>query len=157
MKSYTPLGWQEWVSFPGWDIDFIKAKVDTGARTSSLHAEDISFFKKDGSDWAEFTVYPWQKNNSDAKTITAELVAFRKVRSSSGCQEKRPVVLADISVAGITFKTEITLTNRELMGFRMLLGRKSLNKRFSVITSKSHLGIKAPEEIRKLNSGGKEK
>ena len=157
LNSYTPLGWQEWVSFPEWDINFIKAKVDTGAKTSSLHAEDISIFSKDGKDWVEFTIYPWQKNNSDAKSISAELIGFRKVRSSSGSQEKRPVVMTGISVAGISFETEITLTNRELMGFRMLLGRKALDRRFAVITSRSHLGIKAPSEIRQLNSGGNRK
>ena len=157
LSRLTPLGWREWVSFPEWGIDFIKAKVDTGAKTSSLHAEDLCFLEEDGVKKVRFSVYPRQNNNGGKKTVTAELLAFRNVRSSSGCLEKRPVVLADINVAGKEFKTELTLTNRELMGFRMLLGRAALDNGFSVITGRSYLGIRAPGEIRKLNSGGDRK
>ena len=152
LDSVTPLGWREWVSFPAWGIDFVKAKVDTGAQTSSLHAEDIEFFRQNGVEFVKFSVFPWQNNNSSRTTVTSELMAFRNIRSSSGCLEKRPVVLADIRVAGITFKTELTLTNRELMGFRMLLGRRALDKGFAVITGRSYLGIKAPKDVHKLNS-----
>ncbi len=153
--SLTPLGWREWVSFPAWGINCIKAKVDTGARTSSLHAEDIDFYEDGGVKFVRFSVFPWQKNNTGKKTVTAELVGFRNVRSSSGFQERRPVITADICVAGIDVKTEVTLTNRKLMGFRMLLGRRVLEQGFVVIAGKSYLGTKVSGVIRKQNSGGR--
>ncbi len=154
LNSLTPLGWREWISFPEWEIGYIKAKVDTGAKTSSLHAEDISIFEHQGVRMVTFTVYPWQNSNSDKKAVTAELIAFRNIRSSSGSMERRPVIRTGINVAGRYINTELTLTNRKLMGFRMLLGRKALDQNFLVITGKSYLGKKAPSNIRKLNSGG---
>lgn len=146
-QGLTPLGWKEWVAFPDWGLDYIKAKVDTGAQTSSLHVEDPVEFMRDGKRWVEFTVCPWQKNKMDALKVSAPVVDHRPVRSSSGQQENRLVILVKLDLAGEQFEAELTLTNRDKMGFRMLLGREALSHRFVVMAGKSHLGTKAPREI----------
>ncbi|MDC7125523.1 MAG: RimK/LysX family protein [Spirochaetales bacterium] len=152
ISTLTPLGWKEWVSFPDWEIDYIKAKVDTGAQTSTLHAEEMTIFNIDKKIMVKFKIYPWQNNKENGKEVTTEVITFRKIRSSSGCLEKRPVIKTTISVADKTFETELTLTNRQLMGFRMLIGRRTLDKKFVITTAKSCLGKKAPKNIIKSNN-----
>lgn len=150
-----PIGWREWVTFPEWNVDFIKAKVDTGARTSSLHVENLKEYEKDGQRRVRFDVAPWQKNSNDLVQIDAQLQENRNVRSSSGEQENRPVILTRINIEGEEFPIELTLTNRNQMGFRMLLGREALKNRYYVIAGKSYLGGKPPREIIKKNRGNK--
>jgi hypothetical protein len=152
-ENLTPVGWREWVGFPEWGLDFLKAKVDTGARTSSLHAEDIRIFKRGGVEMVSFTVHPWQKSRRDGVQIETALISRRNVRSSSGSLEKRPVVTACISVAGTIIKAELTLTNRDQMGFRMLLGREALRGKFMVAAGLSYIGGKPGKHIRWKNRG----
>ncbi len=150
-SKLTPIGWREWISFPDWDVEFLKVKVDTGARTSSLHVGEIEYFEKDSVPWVRFNVYPWQKSLKDSMSVTAPVKDFRNVKSSSGCLQRRPVIMARIQLAGHTFPVELTLTNRSSMGFRMLLGRAAMRKNFIVIPGKSYLGIKPGPEIRNRN------
>ncbi|MDA3956262.1 RimK/LysX family protein [Oceanispirochaeta sp.] len=147
------LGWREWISFPDWEVSNIKVKVDTGARTSSLHVGELEYFEKDSKSWVSFDIYPWQKTSRENIQISAPVTSFKYVKSSSGCQEKRPVIIARLIIAGQEIMTELTLTNRSTMGFRMLLGRGAIKKHFMVIPGKSYLGGKPPIEIRRKNRG----
>lgn len=133
------LGWREWIDFQSLKIKNVKAKVDTGARTSALHAEDIEFFKKNGKQYVRFTVHPDQKSKSRKKRCEAKLVETRKVKSSVGTMTKRPVIMTTISIGNYEWDIEITLVNRDIMGFRMLLGREAMRGHFLVDPGKSYV------------------
>ncbi len=135
----TLIGWREWIAFPEWGIAAIKVKIDTGARTSALHADDLRIVERDGGRFAVFTVRPWQRSDRDGVEVTAPLVDERSVTSSSGDASTRPVVLATIQLDGEPHEIELTLTRRDDMGFRMLLGRKAMEGRYLVDPSHSYL------------------
>lgn len=157
MKKYysnlTTIGWREWISFPEWGINNIKVKVDTGAKTSSIHAIELEYFMQDSKQWVRFSINPWQMTSADKIQISAPVNSFKEVKSSSGCIEKRPVVKTAISVSGIRIHVDLTLTNRSDMGFRMLLGRDAMKKHFLIIPGKSYLGGKPSSLIRLKNKG----
>ena len=136
----TQLGWREWVELPELGLPALKAKVDTGARTSSLHATDLEFFEREGREWVRFLVHPRQRSRARAIRIESPLVERRSVRPSTGDAELRPVIRTRALVAGVRFSLELTLTNRAQMGFRMLLGREALRRRFLVDPGRSFLG-----------------
>jgi len=149
----TTIGWREWVSMPDWDVAHLKAKVDTGARTSSLHAFGLEWFDRDGNPWVRFVIHPWQRSTADPVIAEAAVVATRDIRSSSGDVERRPVVNTSIVVAGRTVTAEVTLTRRDAMGFRMLIGREALRKRFLVDPGTSYRGGRPDRSIRRRNRG----
>lgn len=149
--SSTFTGWREWVGLPEIGVSFLKAKIDTGAQTSALHATQIEEFTKDGEDWVRFTVHPWQQNESDAVTVERRVHDRRAVRSSSGHSELRLVVLLDIDLCGQIVTSEVTLTSRDEMVFRMLIGREALRNGYVVDSSQSYLGGKPSSEIRRRN------
>lgn len=134
------VGWREWVALPGFEIPWIKAKVDTGARTSSLHAVHIESFTRGGRPMVRFRVHPEQRVAHPEVSCEAPLVAHRGVRPSTGVAELRPVVRTPVTVLGTTYEIELTLTNRALMGFRLLLGRQALRGRHLVDPGSSYLG-----------------
>ena len=133
------VGWREWVGLPELGIDHIKAKVDTGARTSALHAVRVRTAQVDGIDVVHFDVHPLQKSTRPLVACQLPLVDERYVRSSDGTRELRPVVRSAVELGGLTWPIELTLTNRALMGFRLLLGRRALRKRFVVDPGRSWL------------------
>lgn len=136
----TPLlGWREWISLPTLGIGRVKAKVDTGARSSSLHAFDIETFEQDSANWVRFSVNPDQGDTDLIITTSAPLIEYRPVRSSSGHQSVRPVVLVDIRIGDWQWPIELTLASRDEMGFRMLLGRQAVRNRFLVDSGQSFL------------------
>lgn len=137
-KSLKIIGWREWGVIPALKIKRIKMKIDTGARTSSLHAFDIKITKKGGKDIASFKVHPEQDDSKYTVNCKAEVIDYRKVKSSNGMSEKRPVIETEIKVLDEVWPIEITLTNRDEMGFRMLLGRASLKNKFLIDTGKSY-------------------
>lgn len=149
--SSTITGWREWVSLPDAGISFIKAKIDTGAQTSAIHATEIIEFQRDGNDWVKFTVQPWQMNELDEVVVERPIHDRRAVRSSSGHSEDRIVVLLDITLCGRTIPSEVTLTSRNEMVFRMLIGREALRNGFVVDSDKSYLGGRPDREVRKRN------
>ena len=152
--SSTIVGWREWVTLPGAGVPWIKAKIDTGARTSSLHAFDVEEFRRDdGADAVRFGVRPWQDSDEDAVVVECPVHDRRTVRSSSGHTEERVVVLMDVKLLGRTMATEISLTNRDEMGFRMLIGREALRQGFMVDAGESFLGGRAPKRTRRANRG----
>lgn len=120
------VGWREWIHLPDLGVRMVKAKVDTGARTSSLHAENVRIMRRGRRDTVMFTVHPRQRSRLGAIEVEAPLLDQRWVKSSNGSQELRPVVLTSIDVGGVRWEIELTLTRRDLMGFRMLLGRQAL-------------------------------
>lgn len=151
--SNTLAGWREWVQLPDVGIPWLKAKLDTGANTSSLHAHHIVLFQRDGADWVRFRVRPWQKSNDDEVEIELPVHDRRKVRSSSGHVQDRYVVRMRVILVGQEIDAEVTLSNRDQMGFRMLIGRQALRAGFVVASGRSFLGGKAPRITRRRNRG----
>jgi hypothetical protein len=147
------LGWREWVALPRWGVPAIKAKVDTGARTSALHAFDVESFERDGEPWVRFAVHPWQRSGADEVVVEARQIDVRRVTSSSGAADVRPVVLAPVAIAELELPIEVTLTRRDEMGFRMLLGRQALRGRFAVDPARSYVTGRPDPEIRRRNRG----
>ena len=142
------------MSLPGAGVPWIKAKLDTGARTSSLHAFDLEEIElPDGTDGVRFGVRPWQDSDEDAVVVECPVHDRRTIRSSSGHTEERIVVLMDVTLLGRTMTIEITLTNRDEMGFRMLIGREALRHGFMVDPARSFMGGRAPRGIRRRNRG----
>ncbi|MEM6329793.1 MAG: ATP-dependent zinc protease [Planctomycetota bacterium] len=152
--SEKPLiGWREWVALPELRIGAIKAKVDTGARTSSLHAFDVEEFERDARRWVRFVVHPAQRSERQTIQCEAPVLEFRSVRSSSGEASTRPVILTPVRVRGRVFQVELTLANRDAMGFRMLLGREAFRGVFLVDAGRSYYGGK-PKRKKKRRPAG---
>lgn len=145
-KELKVIGWREWVALPDMGIKKIKAKVDTGARTSSLHAFDLKIYTRGGQDFVKFKIHPEQRNAKGEKEFSTKVIEYRKVKSSNGQTEQRPVILTTFKLFGEEWESEITLTNRDEMGFRMLLGRESLKNRFLIHSGRSFLGEKAKQK-----------
>ncbi len=147
------LGWREWVSLPGLGVPWIHAKLDTGARTSALHAEEIETVPAvgDGPDRLRFVVRPAGEPDAGALRVEADLLETRWVKSSNGHREQRPVIRTVVVVGGRSWPIELTLTGRGEMGFQMLLGREGLRTRFAVDPARSWVcGI--PEDWTDPNS-----
>jgi hypothetical protein len=145
LKSLSPkpekvvVGWREWIALPGLGIDAIKVKIDTGARSSSLHAFDIETFERDGAPWVRFVVHPLQRDRDTTAHGEAPVLEFRHVRSSSGHISHRPVIRAEIKLDNRTWPIDLTLAPRDEMGFRMLLGREAVRGRFVVDPGRSYV------------------
>ena len=139
MVDLAIIGWREWLALPDLDLPRIKAKVDTGARSSSLHAYDIEVFTRRGRDFVRFTVHPVQRETKTTIHCVAPLHEHRHVKSSSGHREYRPIIRTPIELGGERWPIDLTLTTRDAMGFRMLLGREAIRKRFLVDSGRSYL------------------
>lgn len=139
VKQRTIIGWREWVALPELGVEAIKAKIDTGAATSALHVSNLSSEQQNGRTWLSFDVHPIQRSDQPLVRAGAWLVDERPVRNTSGRSEIRPVIEADVLLGDHRFAAQITLTRRDEMGFRMLLGRRSLRRRFLVDSGRSFL------------------
>jgi hypothetical protein len=126
------IGWREILHLPDLNISNIKAKIDTGARSSALHAFDLHFFERDSTKMVRFKVHPYQKNSHTTVATEAILLEHRQVRNSGGHAQIRPVIKTMVHLGEFSWPIELTLTNRDVMGFRMLLGRQAVSKRFLV-------------------------
>lgn len=147
----SAVGWREWVGLPGVGVEWLKAKVDTGARTSSLHAFALEDFERDGEEWVRFEVHPWQRSSSDAVVVEVPVHDRRTVRSSSGHSQDRVVVRLDLRLLDRVVPAEVTLTRRDEMGFRMLIGREVLQQGYVVDVSTSYRGGRPGRDVRRSN------
>jgi hypothetical protein len=133
------IGWREWLALPDLGVPQIKAKVDTGARTSALHAFDLERFRRRGRDMLRFTVHPYQRSVETTIRCEATLIDERVIRNSGGAEERRPVIETLAALGGWEWTIELTLTRRDVMGFRMLLGRQAVRNRLLVNPGRSYL------------------
>lgn len=141
MSDHNVIGWREWVWLPDLlpdPADAVKAKIDTGARTSAIHAWDLEPFERDGVAWIRFSLHPRQKDDTHVVAAEAPLLEEREVRSSNGDVERRAVVETTLVIGEERFPIEMTLTKRDQMGFRMLLGRTALRGRLLVDPGSSY-------------------
>ena len=133
------IGWREWVKLPDLGIGRIKAKIDTGARTSALHAYDLETVTVEGVPRIRFSVHPFQRDTETTIRCEAPLLEERRVRSSTGKSTLRPVIVTLITIGPHSWPIEITLIRRDMMGFRMLLGRHAIRRKFVVDPGRSFL------------------
>ncbi len=143
------IGWREWVSLPDLGLVAIKGKVDTGAKTSSLHAFDMKLESKGKKSFVLFKVQPLQHDLSVVVSCRALLVDRRVVSDSGGHKEERFVIRTTIVLGGLKRRIELTLSNRESMKYRMLIGRGAL-KYFYIDPSQSYLSGKSLKQKRFL-------
>lgn len=142
MMTASPLhiiGWREWITLVSFGNTTIKAKVDTGAKTSALHAYYVTPFERDNEKWVRFGIHPQQNSTSETIDCEAQVKDQRRVKDSGGHTELRYVIDVVIALNDYTFTAEVTLTDRENMRFRMLLGRGALMNLYLVDSSRSFL------------------
>ncbi len=148
VKNKMIVGCEEWCSFLSLKIPAVKARVDSGAKTSSLHAYNIHTFKRDDQTWVSFEVHPVQRNRKTTVACEARVVDRRIVKSSSGDRERRYVISAPMQLGDNTWEVELTLTNRDSMGYRMLLGREAMINRVLIDPGESFCqGQRSKSEI----------
>jgi hypothetical protein len=152
MSERPIIGWREWVALPELCALPVKAKVDTGAQTSAIHALDLDGFRRRGADWVRFTLLPDQRGRRGEVEVEAHVIDRRMVRSSTGQRELRPVIVTEVVLMERSFPIEVTLTRRDVMGFRMLLGRQALSKRFVVDPARSFVAGR-PDKPRRARRG----
>lgn len=145
------VGWREWVGLPDLGVEWLKAKIDTGAQTSSLHAFGVEEFDRDGESWVRFEVHPLQRSARDAVVVELPVHDRRKVRSSNGVSQVRYVVQLDVRLLDEVVPAEVTLTRRDSMGYRMLVGRELLAQGFLVDSASSYVGGKPRRRIREAH------
>ena len=160
--DHQPLtvGWREWVALPSIDVPAIKAKIDTGARTSALHAYRIETFRSGGRHRIRFGLHPLQRRTDIALDCETDIVDRRIVSDSGGHREERYVIELPMTLGEQQWRIECTLTDRDTMLFRMLLGRSAMRGRLIVDPTRSYLMGKRPKGIyggvfrRKKRKGG---
>ncbi len=138
-KSLQLIGWREWLTLPDLGVAHIKAKVDTGARSSALHAKSIKVFHRQGKEFVRFMLYPHQDNTNFSINCEAAVIDKRTVTDSGGHEEQRFLIQTSVTLGDEQWQIAVSLTNRKRMGFRMLLGRKALENLYLVDVSRSFI------------------
>ena len=141
-KKLAELGWREFVDLPNFDIAGVKAKIDTGAKTSCIHAFSVETFEKEDAVWVRFGVHPNQGDTATEVWCESLVVDYREVTDSGGHNEMRYVISSTLTIGEHQFETELTLANRDNMRYRMLLGRRAMKGRFTVNPGVSYRQIK---------------
>ncbi|MCW5725093.1 MAG: RimK/LysX family protein [Maricaulaceae bacterium] len=138
-RKILTLGWREWAGLPELGVRRLRAKVDTGARTSAVHATHVRAFTRDGEDWVRFDLPRRRKGGITAKGCEARVHDRREVKSSTGHVQTRYVIRTVLSLGGHEWPIELTLARRDTMDYRLLIGREALARRAVVDPSKSYL------------------
>lgn len=138
-ESRLRLGWREWVALPDLGLPAIKAKIDTGARTSALHAFSVETFQEDGVALVRFLIHPLQKRDDLYVECVAPVKDRRRVSDSGGHREMRYVIESEVVAGPARWPIELTLTDRDTMRFRMLLGRTAMDGNVTVEPEASYL------------------
>jgi hypothetical protein len=146
-KILPVIGWREWIALPELGITKIKAKIDTGARTSALHAFALRPYKENNQDKIRFDIHPLQNNTTETITCEANIIDLRWVTDSGGHREERYVISTPIMLNNQLWPIEITLTERDTMLFRMLLGRSAIKRRFTINPARSFITTKRKVEL----------
>ncbi|MDP4537606.1 ATP-dependent zinc protease [Alkalimonas collagenimarina] len=133
------LGWREWVALPGLKVPALKCKVDTGARSSALHAFSVVPFERGGETWVRFGLHPNQQETETELWCEAKVLDKRNVTDSGGNVTERYFIQTEVMIGSQCFSIELSLTSRDTMMFRMLLGREAMRKRFVVDPGASYL------------------
>lgn len=133
------VGWREWVRLPGLKVEKIKAKLDTGARTSTLHAFKVKPYTKYGAAYVKFLVHPLQRKRKPEIQCRALVIDRRMITDSGGRREERPVIRTVLKIGKSKYPIELTLTDRDHMGFRLLIGRQALRRRYLVDPGRSYV------------------
>jgi len=151
-KQKITIGWEEWCSFPGLKLPAIKAKIDTGAKTSCLHAFNIETYTEQDKKYVRFSIHPMQNSKRMVRVCTAPVVDYRYVTNSGGKKEKRYVIQSAIVMDGRKWPVELTLAKRDTMSFRMLLGREAMRKGALVVdpAKSCALGKVSREDFKQL-------
>ena len=151
IKDLPVIGWRELVKLPDLGVKAIKVKVDTGARSSALHVFDLQEFEKEGEKWVRFKIYTSQRTQKTVVKSEAKVLEYRSIKNSGGKASLRPVIITNVTLLDDTWPVELTLANRDNMGFRMLLGRQAMRRRFLVDPSGSYYNGK-PKRKKKIDS-----
>lgn len=138
-ENLKVLGWREWVALPALGIPAIKAKIDTGARSSALHAASVEPFDRDDEEWVKFRIHPVRSRPEIAVEGRARILDRRVVSDSGGHREERIFVRTPLVAGALEWPIEINLTDRETMLFPMLLGRTAMSGRVCVDPSRSYV------------------
>lgn len=133
------IGWREWVQLPELGGAIVKAKVDTGARTSALHAWNIKTITRNGKRFVRFDLHPLQRNDQHILSCEAQLLDQRSIRNSGGQTQIRHIVRTLVQLGPYVWPIELSLTQRDEMGFRMLLGRSAIRSKFLVDPGRSFI------------------
>jgi len=151
------LGWREWVGLPDLGLGTVKAKVDTGARTSTLHAFELRTFSEQGKPRVEFKIHPKQKDSDTVVTCVADVVDERYVTDSGGHREQRLIIMTPVTIGPWSWPIEMTLTARDNMMFRMLLGRTAIKGIATVDPARSYIiGKKPRKKVKRKATNGSE-
>ena len=151
IKDLPVIGWREFVKLPDLGVKSIKVKVDTGARSSALHVFDLTEFEKEGEKWVRFKIYASQRTQKTVVNSEAKILEYRSIKNSGGKASLRPVIITHVTLLDETWPVELTLANRDEMGFRMLLGRQAMRRRFLVDPSGSYYNGK-PKRKKKIDA-----
>jgi hypothetical protein len=152
-NSRRTAGWREWVGLDGLGVNRIKAKLDTGARTSAIHAFDVESFSRDGERWVRFSIHPLQKNDNVAIACEERVADIRTVSNPGSRRERRYIIRTELSVGGESWPIDLSLTNRDEMGFRMLIGRTAMSGKLLVDPDHSYRVGKARRKKRETSAG----
>lgn len=146
------VGWREWVRLPDLKVARIKAKLDTGARTSALHAFDVKPFTKYGAAYVKFSIHPMQRKAKPEIKARALVIDRRHVTDTGGRREERPVIRTTLKIGKSRYPIELTLTDRDHMGFRLLIGRQALRRRYLVDPGRSFVIKKKRKKRRRAGN-----
>lgn len=139
------IGWREWVTLPDLGGAVVRAKIDTGARTSSLHAFGLETFDHEGEEHARFAIHPDHRSPGPAVIVEARVLGYRTVRNPGGRSEERPIIKTRLAIGRYRVTAELNLTRRDTMGMPMLVGRQTIRRRFVVDPGRSYLVGSPPQ------------